>query len=156
MTITVNAVRNAVIAKLNTFFPSPAYRKYGEEIAQGFQAPCFFIKLFPVQQTQIMGRRYSRQHTFNVHYFPSTDYSNEEMHSIAEQLYEVLEYITPAAMPVRGTKMKQEIHDSVLHFWVEYSFDVYKPIEETKMQKLEGVDFDNTRDNKIENNETDN
>ncbi len=149
-------VRNAVIAKLNTFFPSPAYKKYGEEIAQGFQAPCFFIKLFPVQQTQIMGRRYSRQHTFNVHYFPSTDYTNEEMHNIAEQLYEILEYISSSTIPIRGTKMKHEIHDSVLHFWVEYSFDVYKPIEEIKMQGLEVVDFD-TRDNRqTKDNETNN
>lgn len=140
-------MRNAVIAKLNTFFPSPAYRRYGEEIAQGFQAPCFFIKLFPVEQTQVMGKRYTRHHLFNIHYFPSTEDANEEIHDMAEQLYEILEYIAPASTPTRGTKMKHEIHDSVLHFWVEYNFDVYKPVEEIKMQTLEGVDFDTRTDN---------
>lgn len=140
-----NTVRKAVISKLSTHFPHPDYRIYGEEIAQGFQEPCFFIKLFPVEQTQILGRRYARQHLFDIHYFPASDYINDEMHDMAEQLYEILEYISDP--PIRGTKMKHEVHQDVLHFFVEYNFDVYKPIEEIKMQTLEGVNFD-TRDNK--------
>lgn len=144
-----NLVRKAVISKLDFHFPD--YRIYGEEVAQGFQEPCFFVKLFPVEQTQIMGRRYMRHHLFDVHYFPSSDYKNEDMHDMAEKLYGMLEYI--ATPPIRGTKMKHEVHQDVLHFFVEYNFGVYKPIEEIKMQTLEGVDFD-TRDNgQIENDE---
>lgn len=148
MTITVNMVRHAVIEKIHSFFPT--YKKYGEEIVQGFQAPCFFIKLFPVENTQVMGRRYTRQHVFNVHYFPVTDYANDEMHDMAERLYEILEYIAPTTALIRGTKMKHEIHDNVLHFFVEYKFDVYKTIKEIKMQTLEGVDFDTRTDNEID------
>lgn len=148
--ISVNIVRKAVISKISAYFPYPEYRIYGEEIAQGFQAPCFFIKLFPVDQTKIIGRRYSRQHLFDIHYFPASDYMNDEMHDMAEKLYEILEYISDP--PIRGTKMKHEVHHDVLHFFAEYNFDVYKPKEEIKMQTLEGVDFDTrTRD---EDNET--
>lgn len=142
--VTVNSVRKAVISKLNSCFPSPEYRIYGEEIAQGFQEPCFFIKLFPIEQTQVMGRRYLRKHLFDIHYFPESDNANDDMHDMAEQLYEAMEYIGSNAL-MRGTKMKHEIHDGVLHFFVEFNFHVRKHVEEIKMRTLEGVEFE-TRD----------
>jgi len=125
--ITVNIVRDSVISALKQHFPST--RIYGEEIKQGFEEPCFFVKLFPVSQGQVVGRRYKRMHSFDIHYFGE---SNEEMHDIADQLYDRMEYIPVNEDLLRGTKMNHEIVDDVLHFFVNYDFHVYKeiPVEE--------------------------
>ena len=144
--ISVNTIRKAVISKLSSQFPFPEYRIYGEEIAQGFQAPCFFVKLFPVEQTQEIGKRYFRKHLFNIHYFHASDYANDEMHEMAEKLYELMEYVDVGTL-IRGTKMKHEIHNGVLHFFVEYNFHVQKHVDEIKMRTLEVIEFD-TRDNR--------
>ena len=125
--ITVNIVKDGVISTLKQRFPNT--KIYGEEIKQGFRAPCFFVKLFPVSQRQVVGRRYKRFHSFDIHYFGE---SNEEMHDIADQLYDRMEYIPVNEDLLRGTKMNHEIVDGVLHFFVNYDFHIYKvtPAEE--------------------------
>ena len=119
--ITVNAVRDSVITALDQSFPD--IKKYGEEIKQGFEEPCFFVKLFPVSQDQIIGRRYLRNHAFDIHYFAKT---NEALHDMADQLYDKMELIGLDDGLARGTKMRHEIVDCVLHFFVNYNFHVYK------------------------------
>lgn len=133
--ITVNDVRQGVIAALKQNFPN--LKIYGEEIKQRFQAPCFFVKIFPVSHTREQGRRFLRAHSLDIHYFPATEHANEEMHGVAEQLYDVMEYITVNEELCRGTNMSHEIVDGVLHFFVDYDFHVWreKP-EKVKMQTL--------------------
>lgn len=123
--VTINDIRSAVFRKLAERFPD--IKRFGEEIKQGFQAPCFFVKLFPVEHTRELDRRYFRVHSFDIHYFPASEYSNEEMHNVAEQLYDALEYITVSDIPCRGIRMRHEIVDEVLHFFVEYNFHVWTP-----------------------------
>lgn len=131
--ISINAVRYAVISTLKEHFPST--KIYGEEIAQGFKEPCFFVKLFPVSQERELGRRYRRFHTIDIHYFTST---NEDRHEMAERLYALMEYIPINDRLYRGTKLYHEIIDGVLHFFVDYNFHVkrFRP-DETKMERLE-------------------
>lgn len=132
--ITFNGIRKGVIGTLKKRFPMP--KVYGEEIAQGFQEPCFFVKLFPVAQNQVMGRRYKRYHSFDIHYFPeSSEGANDEMHDMAEQLYDLLEYLEVEGDLYRGTKMKHEIISGVLHFFVDYDFYVYKKAEEIPLME---------------------
>lgn len=136
MSITVNDVRRGVIATLKQNFPN--IKIYGEEIKGGFQEPCFFVKVFPVSHIREQGRRYLRAHSLDIHYFPATEYANEEMHDIAEQLYNVMEYITVTGQLCRGTNMRHEIVDGVLHFFVNYDFHVWREApEEIKMQTLD-------------------
>lgn len=135
--ISFNAVRKAVIATIKQSFPDMDV--YGEEISQGFQEPCFFVKLFPASQKQIMDNRYQRYHAFDIHYFPIIDdenYVNDDMHDMAEQLYQILEYINVNGDQCRGTKMEYEIVDGVLHFFVHYNFFVYKEREKEYMEEL--------------------
>lgn len=134
--ITVNDVRRAVMSELAARFPDT--RVYGEKSAQGFVAPAFFVFMFPVYHTQELGRRYLRRHSFDVHYFPAGDYENDEMHDVAEQLYDVLEIINANGKPIRGTAMRHEIVDGVLHFFVDYSFHVRRELPEVpKMADME-------------------
>lgn len=131
--ITVNGVRDGVISVIKQSFP--AIKVYGEEIKQGFQEPCFFVKVLSVGHERELNRRYRRDNSFDVHYFDET---NEALHAMAEQLYSNLEYIQSEGGTYRGKTMHHEIIDSVLHFFVDYAFHVMRSDpEKPKMQTLD-------------------
>jgi hypothetical protein len=130
--ITVNDIRDGVISALDALYPS--INIYGEEVKQGLEEPRFFVKVLTAGQNREVNRRYKRMHSFDVHYFSQ---ANEDKHGVAENLYAGLEYIQAAGMPFRGTAMRYEIIDRVLHFFVDYNFHVMRQKDpETKMQTL--------------------
>lgn len=133
--VTFNGVSDAVSVALDTAFPDIPV--YDEEIKQKLDPPCFFIKLLIPMHAQELGRRHRRTHPFDVHYF-APERSNEDMYAMAEQLTSALQIIQVAGRPVRGTGMRFEIIDGVLHFFVDYAFQVWeaKPTY-PKMQSLE-------------------
>lgn len=142
--MTVNDVRDGVINTLDAHFPD--MRIYGEEIKQGFQEPCFFIALFPVQHAKEFGRRYKRMHSFDIHYFPAVaeleELANQDMHDMADLLYDRLEMIHLQQSVIRGHNMRHEIINGVLHFFVDYDFHLLRSRpSSTKMQQLnqEGI-----------------
>lgn len=114
--VTINSIRDGVNAALDHFFPSIPIM--GEEIKQGLEEPCFFVKLLEGSQTQELGTRYKRAHQFDVHYF---EVENRKLHNMAEQLYDILGLIQAGDTLYRGTNMKHEIVDGVLHFFVDYT-----------------------------------
>jgi len=118
--VTVNDVRRAIMLALKNNFPNA--KIYGEEIREGFIAPCFFVKVLEPTETQMLGTRYLREYPFDVHYFPRQENNNEEMNDIADQLFRVLEYVTLANGDLlHGIKMYYEIVDGVLHFFVTFN-----------------------------------
>jgi len=138
--VTINDVRNAVHTALNSAFPDIPV--IGEEIRQDPIPPCFFVKLHESGHIQELGRRFYRYHPFDVRYF-APDGNNDAMYDMAERLTEALQWIQAAGRPVRGTGMRFEIVDGVLHFFVEYHFHVWAPKQDgPAMQTLnfkEGV-----------------
>jgi len=120
--VTINDVRNAVNTALDAAFPDIPIM--GEEIKQGLKPPCFFVRLLEPEHTQELGWRFMRNHPFDVHYF-APERSNDDMYEMAEKLTEALQWIHVAGRPVRGTGMRFEIVDEVLHFFVEYNFHVW-------------------------------
>lgn len=134
---TVNDVRMAVVSALNEHFPDIDI--YGEEIKQGLEEPCFFVKLFPVSQDREFNRRYTRSHSFDIHFFAKI---NRELHEVAEQLYDCMEYITINGSKIRGKGMRHEIIDGVLHFFIDFDFHVLrKKQSDPKMQTLEQEEY---------------
>lgn len=134
--VTVNSIRSGVILGLSELFPQMDI--YGEAIREGFESPCFFVKLLTAAQEQELDRRYRRSSSFDIHYFPvSADY-NGEAHGMAEQLYDKLRQVNIDGATYRGTSMTHEVVDGVLHFFVDFNFLVYeeKP-PGIKMQTLE-------------------
>lgn len=123
--VTINDIRAAVFHRLAERFPD--IKRYGEEIRQGFEEPCFFVKLLNASQTQELDIRYMRTHSFDIHYFPAND-SNEDAHAMAEQLYDALELIEYNGAKYRGIGMNHEIVDGVLHFFVDYNFMVKRVV----------------------------
>ena len=133
--VTINDIRTAVFHRLAERFPD--VKRYGEEIRQGFEEPCFFVKLLTASQTQELDTRYMRTHSFDIHYFP-VDNSNSEAHDIAEQLYDTLELIEFNGDLYRGNNMNHEIVDGVLHFFVDYNFHVRRVTpDEPRMGDIE-------------------
>ncbi|MBY9078304.1 hypothetical protein KIH86_17660 [Paenibacillus sp. HN-1] len=129
-------VRNAVTTALDTAFPAIPIR--GEEIKQNLITPCFFVRLLEAEQSREVNLRYRRVHSFDIHYFPTDSPAmNEEMQTIAERLYDVMEYVSSAAGGCRGTGMRHETQDGVLHFFVQYNFHVFRELTaEVKMQRM--------------------
>lgn len=122
--ITINSVLDSVLAALDQNFPN--INTYSEESDQGFEQPYFYVKLLPVLQNQLLGKRYQRNHSFNIHYFAG---SNEALHDMAEHLYDKLELISVDGSLVRGSGMHHEIVDGVLHWFVAYNFHVMRSVE---------------------------
>ena len=61
---------------------------------------------------------------------------NAECHAAAERLEFCLEWITVTGDLVHGTKMKYEIVDGVLNFFVNYDMFVYRRSESQLMEEI--------------------
>lgn len=133
--VTINDIRTAIFHRLAEKFPD--IKRYGEEIRQGFEEPCFFVKLLNASQTKELHPRYMRTHSFDIHYFPR-DESNADAHAMAEQLYDALEVVEFNGQKYRGAGMNHEIVDGVLHFFVNYDFHVRRIVPDVpKMGSME-------------------
>lgn len=136
--ITVNSFRIGVNNWIKRHFPEA--RISGEEINQ-IIPPAFSVLILTSSQTQELGTRYLRNHTFNIRYF-APDKTNDEMHEVAEQLYDIMETIEIRGLKYRGTSMNHEIVDRVLHFLVDYNFLVKREVpNDPKMEHLEQEGF---------------
>lgn len=122
MEVTINKVLYGVTKTLDTYFPDTTI--YEDEIKVDLSPPAFFVKLLQSEQTQELGRRYHRVHSFDIHYFAPSK-KNSEMHNMAEDLYQKMRLIDIDGKLHRGTGMNHEIVDQVLHFFVDYNFKVY-------------------------------
>lgn len=122
-TVTINSIRSGLISVLSELFP--AMDIYGEVVREGFEAPCFFVKLLSVAQERELDRRYRRSYSFDIHYFPGGVDPNEESHGMAEQLYDKLRQIEVEGEIYRTSGTTHEIVDGVMHFFVDFNFMVY-------------------------------
>lgn len=134
----INAIIEAVSVSLNKEF-GDGYEIYMEEIEQGLKEPCFFIFCLNPTYNLSLGKRYFRTNPFCIQYFPAGKKKQRECNGVAERMYECLEYIKTAgdSKPIRGTKMKHEVVDGILNFFVNYDCFVYKMEQQTEMGSLE-------------------
>lgn len=132
----IDDVVHGISRKLNAAF-GQGYRIYENDVKQGLKEPCFFIASLSPSRIQLVGRRYRQIMPFDIAYFPKDGGDNSGMNSIGDQLLDVLEYVTlPPNAPVRGVKMRYEIVDGVLHFFITYELHLMKPAVETPMGAL--------------------
>lgn len=130
-------IKNALIKKLSLF--TPEIHVYDESVEQGLKQPCFFVLLMESSQAREIDRRYRRTNSFDVHYFPDRDAAapREACEMMAERLYSEIEYIRGSEGGYRGTGMRHEIVDGVLHFFVQYNYHVLRERDpEIKMQTM--------------------
>ena len=82
-------------------------------------------------------RRPNRCWAFDVHYFPRQAGSNAELLAVAEQLLAELRFIElPGGGLLRGTSMRWEPVDGVLHFFVNYNALLNRQEEKPLMETL--------------------
>jgi hypothetical protein len=130
----VGEIIAGVSIKLNQVFGDD-YEIYVNEVKQGLQEPCFFIKCLNINQDKVIGNRYFRSQPFDIHYFPERK-ENSELFIMAEKLFDELEYITlENGDLLRGSKMNIETVDGILHFFVNY--DLYVLREQVKEGPME-------------------
>lgn len=132
---TINDLKIGINHTLDAKFPD--INIYGEEIKQGFNEPCFFIKILSSSQNKEINRRYKKNVSFDVHYFSDKEDINSDYNDMSDKLYEMLEYIPIGNSLYRAVGMTHEVVDGVLHFFLQFNFHVLKEIEAAeKMNKL--------------------
>lgn len=126
----INSIIEAISVSLNSEF-GDGYEIHMEEIEQGLKEPCFFIFCLNPATELFLGNRYFRTNQFCIQYFPESREKQRECNGVAERMYDCLEYIMMDGdtNPIRGTKMKHEVVDGVLNFFVNYNLFVYKVTE---------------------------
>lgn len=134
--MTINSIIESISISLNAEFGDD-YVIYAEAVEQGLKEPCFFVSCLNPTNRLFLGRRYFRENQFCIQYFPANkDRIKEECNAAAERLFSCLEWITVAGDLTRGTKMRYEIADGVLSFFVNYDLFVYKTAENTPMEEI--------------------
>ncbi len=132
----INSIIAAISIALNKEF-GDGCKNYTEEVKQGLEEPCFFISCINPTHTLIRGRRYFRGNAFCIQYFPAVHgREREECNAVAERLYSCLEWITAAGNLVRGTKMRGEVVDGILNFFVDYDLIVCRPEDMNPMEEI--------------------
>ncbi len=132
----INSIIQSISISLNAEF-GDGYTNYTESVEQGLQEPCFFIFCVNPTNELFLGRRYFRQNQFCIQFFPEDkDRAKEECNAVAEQMYLCLEWLTVTGDLVRGTKMRYEVVDGVLNFFVNYDMFVYKVEESVPMEEI--------------------
>lgn len=137
----INKIIDAVSVSINSEF-GDGYEIYTESLEQGLKEPCFSVFCLNPTNDLFLNKKYFRTNQFCIQYFPSTDEANSECNAVRERLFGCLELITVMADPVngdltRGTKMKGEIVDGVLNFFVNYDLFVYKVETKDLMEDME-------------------
>lgn len=111
----------------NALYSEFGFQNYIEKIAQDMEEPCFFISCLQPEFRHYVGERYFMECQFAVQYFPkSIDHANEECYGTAQKMLWLLETIQAGNEPLRGSKMKYEIKEGILHFFVNYDFFLHK------------------------------
>lgn len=132
----INSIIESISISLNDEF-GDEYTTYTESVEQGLKEPCFFVFCINPTNRIFLGKRYFRTNQFCLQYFPAhRDRAKEECNAVAERLFSCLEYITVTGDLVRGTKMKYEVADGVLNFFVNYDMFVYKETASDAMEEI--------------------
>lgn len=98
----------------------PEMRVYVNEVEQGLNPPCFLLAVLEPGRTQMVGEWWRQEQLFDVQYFPETA-DSRELYAIGSALFDTLETIALPDGGLRGTGLRFEITDGVLHFFVKYT-----------------------------------
>lgn len=129
---------NSIIAGISTALYDEfgeRYEIFNDEIKQDLKEPCFFITCLNPTHKLFFDKRYFRTNNFCIQYFPETN-TQRECLDVVESMIECLEIIIIADVQIRGTKMKYEVVNGVLNFFVNYDCFVYRVVDETPMETM--------------------
>lgn len=132
----LNEIIKGVARQLDAVF-GEGYEIYQNMVRQGLSEPCFFIGVLQPEQRPLLGRQARRFNPLVLQYLPRTAGDNAEMLAVAEKLLEDLAFIQLLNGDwLRGTNMRYEIQNGILHFFVNYNLTVKWPQQEQNMVDL--------------------
>ena len=104
---------------------------YFDEVKQELNEPCFFVRTLEVSQELVIRNRYRRVYHLDIEYHPEDrQQTAREITDVANTMLMAMEYIYIGDDLTRGTNIRYEVQDKVLHFFVDYDFFVFKVLEE--------------------------
>ena len=133
----VHSLTVGLSRKLETLFESPVI--YHDMLPMGYEEPCFFIRSLDTQVTLRLYDRYLVQVNYDITYHPQErDFYTTEISRVADKLTYGLEYIPlEDESLLRGSNMRWEVQENVLHFFISFDFFVRRPKDRgAKMQTL--------------------
>lgn len=131
----INDIQNAISVKLHESFGS-GYKKYIDDIPQGFEAPAFLIQFLNLEHIRQIGKRWKVTTLFNVQYFPNGGASDASNHTLKVQ--QVLKEITLLnGSLMLGTGANSEVVDGVAHNFVRFNFFLQEIEEKVFMGSLD-------------------
>lgn len=130
----INKIVDGISKALNQEF-GDEYEIYQNNVLQGLDEPCFFIAVLEPSKDQLLQNRFLQRNPFDVHYFPVDPDDNRDMQGTAERMLDCLEWIIPEE-PIRGTEIRWQIEDGVLHFFVSYNVVRNRMIQKDLMQEI--------------------
>lgn len=133
----INAIINAIVKAIHDEF-GDEYEIYTEEMEQGLKEPCFSIFCINPTIRQFLGKKYFRQNSFMVLYFPSSvEEPMNEINEVVEKLFKCLELINDKGDLIRGTNMNPNVVDGVLNFNVNYDLFTYDTKVDDPMEEMD-------------------
>lgn len=131
----ISEIITAISLQLNRMFPDVTVEV--DHIKQGLKEPCFFIEVLEPVRTPLVGQKWQQDNMFDVQLFSSTE-NNIRLYTVAEELFEGLEYIALRnGSLLRGTSMRFDVDDGVLHFLVKYTVFLQREEQQTYMEVLD-------------------
>lgn len=136
----INKIMDAIAIKLHETF-GDEYEIHQNDIKQGLEEPCFLITLIDSTKENLLNTRSKRLLPFDILFF--SDKGKSQCHSVSDMLMNELNMVEcEDGDLMHGTKMRSEIIDDVLHFFVSYNYIAM--VEEEKEDSMETLEVSNT------------
>lgn len=131
----INDIQNAISVKLHEAF-GDGYKKYIDEIPQGFKTPAFLIQFLNLEHIRQIGKRWKITTLFNVQYFPENSLS--EASNMTLKVQQTLKEITLLnGSLMLGTGANSEVVDGVAHNFVRFNFFLQEVEQKVFMGSLD-------------------
>lgn len=131
----INDIQNAISVKLHKAF-GEAYKKYIDEVPQGFKTPAFLIQFLNLEHIRQIGGRWKVTTLFNVQYFPKN--CTSEASNMTLKIQQALKEITLLnGSLMLGTGANSEIVDGIGHNFIRFNFFLQEVEEKIFMGSLE-------------------
>ncbi len=131
----INDIQNAISVKLHEAFGAD-YKKYIDEVPQGFVTPAFLIQFLSLEHIRQIGNRWKVTTLFDVQYFPENGLSEASNMTLkVQQAVKEITLLNGSLM--LGTGANSEVVDGISHNFIHFNFFLQEVEEKIFMGSLE-------------------
>ncbi len=133
----VRSLTVALSKGLESVFDNPCI--YQDMLPMGYKSPCFFVNHVDTQVQLKLFNRYRVVANYDITYHPEErKFNSKEFSEVVEKMTYGLELVQLEDVNyVRGSNIRYEVQEGVLHFFMTFDFFVIRAKDRgTKMEKL--------------------